>query len=133
MLENIDTAKHTVPDDFNFAEARRLFLEPDITPAKEVVIKFKAPDVEGLKAFLVEEKGFGEDTVDSAVKRIKKARASGKASQGRLDSFFKPMGGEAGKAKLKRKSDALAAKAKAAKAAKAKEKRDAKKRRTGGK
>ena len=131
VLENIDLAKHPVPEDFNYVEARRLFVTPEVTPAKEVAIKFKSPDAEGLKKYLVDEKGFAPETVESALKRIKKAKASGKASQGRLDSFFKPMGGDAAKAKLKRKSDAMAAKAKAAKAAKAKEKRDAKKRKLG--
>lgn len=35
ILANLDKKKHVVPEDWPFAEARQLFLKPDVTPASE--------------------------------------------------------------------------------------------------
>jgi flap endonuclease-1 len=86
LIKSLDTAKHPVPDDFDFVAARQLFLNPEVTPAAEVTIEFKEPDSEGLLRFLVDEKRFSRDRVEKGIARLKAALA--KKTQGRLDSFF---------------------------------------------
>jgi flap endonuclease-1 len=83
-------SKYTVPEDWPFADARLLFLEPDVRPADapECEFKWEAPDLDGLIKFLVEEKGFSEDRVRSGAARLQKSSKS--AQQSRLDGFFKP-------------------------------------------
>ena len=44
----MDKAKFSVPENFNFEEARRLFREPEVTPAEELDLKWEKPDEEGL-------------------------------------------------------------------------------------
>lgn len=81
--------KYQVPEDFPYQEARRLFKEPDVLKGDQVPqLKWSAPDTDGLVQFLVHEKTFAEDRVRKAVERIHAAK--GKASQGRLESFFGP-------------------------------------------
>jgi flap endonuclease-1 len=88
VLESLDPEKHKVPADFDYVAARRLFAEPNVLRGAEVPpLRFGAPDVEGLVQFLVREKSFDEKRVRAAVERI--VAAKGKASQGRLESFFK--------------------------------------------
>lgn len=42
ILENLDTKKYQVPEDWPFKEARRLFIEPEITDPEtlDVILKF---------------------------------------------------------------------------------------------
>ncbi|CAI5991080.1 unnamed protein product [Closterium sp. NIES-65] len=88
ILEKIGD-KYQVPDLWPYAEARKLFKEPLVTPSEEVPeIKWTPPDEEGLVKFLVEENGFNLERVTKAIEKIKAAK--NKASQGRLESFFKP-------------------------------------------
>ena len=54
------------------------------------MLKWNKPDEEGLKAFLVGEKGFTEQKVDSGLKKL--AGAQTKVNQSRLDCFFKSAG-----------------------------------------
>jgi flap endonuclease-1 len=98
--------KLTIPDDWPFADARLLFLEPDVRPADapECDFKWEAPDVEGLVKFLVEEKHFNEDRVRNGAAKLQKNMKS--AQQSRLEGFFKPVEKTAEeKASLKRKAD----------------------------
>jgi len=44
---------------------------------------------QGLITFLVKDNGFNEDRVTKAIEKIKSAK--NKSSQGRLESFFKPV------------------------------------------
>jgi flap endonuclease-1 len=83
--------KFQIPEDWPFAEARQLFLEPDVRSADdpECDFKWENPDIDGLVQFLVEEKGFNEDRVRSGAARLQKSAKS--AQQSRLDGFFKPM------------------------------------------
>ena len=54
--------QHKVPELFPYAEARRLFIEPNIEKADLAAkIKFTKPDEEGLVQFLVHEKQFSEE------------------------------------------------------------------------
>eukprot|EP00656_Telonema_subtile_P024794 TRINITY_DN26961_c0_g1_i2.p1 TRINITY_DN26961_c0_g1~~TRINITY_DN26961_c0_g1_i2.p1 ORF type:complete len:416 (+),score=144.42 TRINITY_DN26961_c0_g1_i2:66-1313(+) len=88
-LEKIDKSKYPVPEDFDFAIAREEFTNPEITPSDDVEIKWGAADPDALLKFLVEEKGFAEPRILSAIKRLEACK--GKSTQGRLDSFFKIM------------------------------------------
>ncbi|XP_058002916.1 flap endonuclease 1 isoform X2 [Hevea brasiliensis] len=90
ILENINKERYQVPEDWPYQEARRLFKEPVVlADEEEPEIKWTAPDEEGLITFLVNENGFNSDRVTKAIEKIKAAK--NKSSQGRLESFFKPV------------------------------------------
>ena len=86
--------------------------------------KWESPDVDGLVAFLVTEKGFNEDRVRKNADKLR--IALGQKQQGRLDGFFKAIpkaegssspakGGASAKRKAdddKKKKDAKKAKGK---------------------
>ncbi|KXS20171.1 PIN domain-like protein [Gonapodya prolifera JEL478] len=97
VLKHIDTKKYAVPADWPFAEARRLFKTPDVTDPESVELKWEDPDEDGIVEFLVKDKGFNEERIRNAVKKLQKQR--GQATQGRLDTFFtvKPKEGSASK------------------------------------
>jgi flap endonuclease-1 len=79
-----------VPDHYPYQAARELFKNPEVFRGDEIPeIKWTKPDEEGLIDFLVKEKNFDETRVRNALKRI--SAAKGKASQGRLESFFGPV------------------------------------------
>ena len=48
----------SVPEEWPWREAKRIFEQPDVTPADKVELEWKNPDVDGLVDFLVREKGF---------------------------------------------------------------------------
>jgi flap endonuclease-1 len=73
-------------DNFDYVLARQLFKKPEVIDTSTVDLKFNAPNVEGLKEFLVKEKNFSETRIDNAIKRLGNAKS--KANQSRLDSFF---------------------------------------------
>ncbi|KAF2819754.1 flap endonuclease 1 [Ophiobolus disseminans] len=101
-----DQKKLVLPEDWPFADARLLFLEPDVRPADapECDFKWEAPDIEGLVKFLVEDKHFNEDRVRNGAAKLQKNMKS--AQQSRLEGFFKPIEKTAEeKASLKRKAD----------------------------
>lgn len=126
-------SKYTIPDDWPFADARALFLEPDVRPADDPECDFKwdAPDVEGLVKFLVEEKHFNEDRVRSGAAKLQKNLKS--AQQSRLEGFFKPVEKTAEqKASLKRKAEQKLEEKKKKQKAEAKEKKASKSKARGG-
>lgn len=47
-----------VPESWPWERAKELFLKPDVTPAEDFDLEWKAPDIEGLVEFLVRDKGF---------------------------------------------------------------------------
>src|ERR1700754_3387638 len=57
IIEKIDSKKYTLPENWPFKEARRLFKEPEITEPDQIELNWVGPDEEGLVQFLVEEKG----------------------------------------------------------------------------
>jgi len=127
--------KYQVPEDWPFADARLLFLEPDVRPADdpECDFKWEAPDIEGLVKYLVEDKGFNEDRIRSGAARLQKNVKS--AQQSRLEGFFKPVERtKEEQAKLKRKNEEKLAEQKKKKKAETAEKKatKAKPRGTGG-
>lgn len=87
VLENLDKAKYTVPADWPYQEARRLFKQPSVHDATDLKFKWAQPDEDGLVQFLVREKNFSEERIRNGIKRLKKALAQ--KPQGRLDSFVK--------------------------------------------
>jgi len=89
ILKNLDTEKYKVPENWPFAQARELFFKPEVMDSKDVEIKWKDPNLEGLIEFLVKDKGFAEDRVKSGHDKIMKTRKKG--TQGRIDCFFKKM------------------------------------------
>lgn len=90
ILENINRERYQIPDDWPYQEARCLFKEPQVfSDDEQLDIKWSAPDEEGLITFLVNENGFNSDRVTKAIEKIKTAK--NKSSQGRLESFFKPV------------------------------------------
>jgi len=105
--------KHKVGEEFLPREAAELFKHPDVTPASEIKLEWKAPDVEGIIEFLVGKKGFNLERVQGALKRLQGAR--GKANQQRIEGFFfgkpaaKPAAATAASASAAAASDSSAA------------------------
>jgi flap endonuclease-1 len=105
-IQNDKKSKFTLPEDWPYADARELFLNPDVRPADHADCDFKweAPDVEGLVQFLVNEKSFSEDRVRGGAARLVKNLKS--SQQARLEGFFKPIPKTAEEVKnLKRKNE----------------------------
>ncbi|CAK9437225.1 uncharacterized protein LODBEIA_P16030 [Lodderomyces beijingensis] len=86
LQENPEKTKYKVPENWPYDEARQLFLNPEVTPAKAVELKWKEPDVDGLVEYMVKQKGFSEDRIRSGAEKLKKGLKAG--VQGRLDGFF---------------------------------------------
>jgi len=112
--------KYTIPDTFPVAEVRELFVAPKVTPPDSLTLKWGDVDEAGLRGLLVERMQFKEETVTSGIARIRKSNKN--STQGRLDSFFKPVpGATSASAGVKRKGGAATAgKGKAVAAKKAK-------------
>lgn len=69
-------------------EVRALFKKPEvIDPSEMEALVWKPADLDGLVAYLVHDKQFSEERVRSAVDKMNAAK--GKATQNRLESFFK--------------------------------------------
>ncbi|KAF8272824.1 PIN domain-like protein [Lactarius quietus] len=75
-----------VPDEWPWEEAKKIFAEPDVTPADQIQLEWETPDVEGLVEFLVKEKGFNEERVRKGADKLAKSLHA--KQQGRLDGFF---------------------------------------------
>lgn len=87
IIENLDSKKYTIPENWLYKQARDLFINPEITDAKEINLEWKDPDEEGIIQYMCNEKGFAEDRMRNGIKKIIKSRKTG--TQVRLDSFFK--------------------------------------------
>ena len=87
VLKAIDKKKYGIPENWMYSEARRLFKEPEVSPAEDFELKWEKPNEEGLVKYMCEEKGFAEDRIRNGAKKLVKARQG--STQGRLDSFFK--------------------------------------------
>ncbi|RKO99748.1 hypothetical protein CXG81DRAFT_14103 [Caulochytrium protostelioides] len=86
ILASLDPDKFTVPEDWPYAEARRLFLHPDVADPATFDFEWKKPDEEGLVQFMVNEKGFSEKRIRDGIAKLNKISTT--ATQGRLDGFF---------------------------------------------
>lgn len=87
IIENLDTKKFPIPEDWNYKQARLLFQEPEVINTNEIDLKWLEPDEDGLIKFLCGDKQFNMERVKNGVKKLHKARNT--STQGRLDSFFK--------------------------------------------
>ncbi|CAE6423688.1 unnamed protein product [Rhizoctonia solani] len=121
-----------VPEYYPWEEAKKLFLQPDVTPADQVELVWEAPDVDGLVQFLVVEKGFNEERVRKGAEKLTKMLNT--KQQGRLDGFFKVTESTSSKAKSTAGKGTASSKGAGAKR-KADDKKDTggKKAKTGGK
>ncbi|KAH8108680.1 PIN domain-like protein [Phellopilus nigrolimitatus] len=91
----------SVPEEWPWEEAKKVFEKPDVLPADEVELDWKSPDVDGLVQFLVTEKGFNEERVRKGAEKL--AKFLNAKQQGRLDGFFtlqQKSSPEKGKAKV---------------------------------
>lgn len=90
ILDQISShTKYQVPSEFPFEAAREQFVKPEVTPAKDLDLKWTPPDREALIDFMVKENQFDEGRVTSGIKKLEAARKASK--QVRLDQFFKPV------------------------------------------
>ncbi|XP_052060614.1 flap endonuclease 1-like [Mytilus californianus] len=86
ILKHLDSKKYTVPEDWMFKEARRLFQEPEVADPETLDLKWTDPDEEALVDYMVNKKNFSEDRIRNGIKKLQKAKQG--STQGRLDSFF---------------------------------------------
>lgn len=87
IIDNLDSKKYTIPDDWNYQQARLLFQEPEVLNADVIELKWSEPNEEGLVKYLCGDKQFNEDRVRNGAKKLLKGRTT--TTQGRLDSYFK--------------------------------------------
>ncbi|KAI9552825.1 hypothetical protein GHT06_020707 [Daphnia sinensis] len=87
VIENLDTKKYAIPEDWPYQEARRLFKNPDVLDPETIDLKWNQPDEEGLVKFLCGDKNFNEERIRGGAKKLCKAKQG--QTQGRLDTFFK--------------------------------------------
>mmetsp|Transcript_59928 Transcript_59928/g.111057 ORF Transcript_59928/g.111057 Transcript_59928/m.111057 type:complete len:400 (-) Transcript_59928:164-1363(-) len=86
VINNLDTEKNPLPDNFRYQTARDFFKECEAVDTSTVSFDWKDPDIEGLTKFLVEENSFSKERVDRYIERLKAAKS--KTKQKPLDSFF---------------------------------------------
>jgi flap endonuclease-1 len=86
IIKHLDQKKYTIPEDWLYKEARRLFQEPDVTDPETLDLKWTDPDEEGLVEFMVTQKSFNEERIRNGAKKLLKSRQG--TTQGRMDSFF---------------------------------------------
>jgi flap endonuclease-1 len=68
-----------------YEQARRLFLQHEVLAGEDVDLRWTEPDVEGLRAFLVEKFSFNLERVNTGIKRLQDAQQ--KKSQKRMDWY----------------------------------------------
>ena len=56
IIKHVDKKKHSIPENWLFEEARRLFKHPEVTPGEEIDFKWEKPDEEVRHATLQCEK-----------------------------------------------------------------------------
>ncbi|KAI8063515.1 flap endonuclease 1 [Gongronella butleri] len=83
--------KAAIPENWAYAEARELFLVPEVTDGSTYDLKWEEPDVDEVVQFMVREKGFNEERIRKGCERLSKN--IGKATQSRMMDFFKAQPG----------------------------------------
>jgi flap endonuclease-1 len=70
FIEEKKAAKYKIPEFFPFAEARELFLHPDVDT--DVTFLWESADTTSIHKFLVQTKGFSTNRVDNGLQRLAK-------------------------------------------------------------
>lgn len=86
IVKHLDKTKYPVPEDWPYEEVRYLFKNPEVVDPVSLEFKWTDPDEEGLKKFLVDEKGFNEKRVSDSIEKLKKSKST--TVQQRLTSYF---------------------------------------------
>ncbi|CAG5134458.1 unnamed protein product [Candidula unifasciata] len=86
IIKHLDKKKYTIPEDWMYKEARRLFQEPEVADPEKLDLKWTDPDEDGLVEFMVNQKSFNEERIRNGAKKLLKSRQG--TMQGRMDSFF---------------------------------------------
>merc|ERR1712157_400840 len=109
VLEGIkEMEKYVIPPNWQYKESRELFVNPNVTDKKDLPkFKWELPKEKELTEFLVEKMSFNLQRVQNGIARLKKCK--GKASQRRMDSFFK-MAPSTGNKKKKKKEEKVTGK-----------------------
>ncbi|MDH3794044.1 MAG: flap structure-specific endonuclease, partial [Nitrosopumilus sp.] len=81
-LEDIPQIQEQLQE-IDFQQIRQIFLNPDVADVDEIV--FNEVDYDGITSYLVNERNFSEDRIQSTLNRLKKALE--KKSQN-LDQWF---------------------------------------------
>ncbi|KAI8083318.1 PIN domain-like protein, partial [Gilbertella persicaria] len=79
--------KENIPEDWNYNEARELFVNPEVTPGSKIELTWTGPDVEAVVDFMVRKKGFAEDRIRKGCEKLTKNLKQ--ATQTRVQDFFK--------------------------------------------
>ncbi|KAG2198209.1 hypothetical protein INT46_000875 [Mucor plumbeus] len=82
-------SKDNIPADWNYADARELFVKSEVTPGKDIELTWNAPDVEAVVDLMVKRKGFAEDRIRNGCAKLEKKLKQ--ATQTRVQDFFKIM------------------------------------------
>merc|ERR1712130_319576 len=109
VIEGIkDMQKYKIPDNWQYKESRELFLNPSVTKKADLPkFKWELPKEKELTEFLVERMSFNLNRVQTGIARLMKCK--GKASQRRMDSFFK-VAPSTGNKKKKKKEEKVTGK-----------------------
>ncbi|XP_065219671.1 flap endonuclease 1 [Planococcus citri] len=86
IIENIDSKKFTLPENWNYEQAKELFINPEVKDPKTIELKWTEADEDGLVKFLCGDRQFNEERIRNGAKKLNKLRTG--SVQGRLDSFF---------------------------------------------
>lgn len=78
IIKSLKGSKYAVPENWEYEGARQLFLDPEVHHEVPPP-KWTQPNVEDCVEFLANEKGFAEERVRNALKRMEKAK--GKTNQ----------------------------------------------------
>lgn len=86
VSQSSSSATHEKLRDFRYQDAKRLFANPPVHRSEDLQLEWRDPDVSGLVAFLVFEKGFTEARVMRYLDKVVSGRA--KRGQTTIDTFF---------------------------------------------
>lgn len=108
VVPELRQSKCVVPDEYPVERLREMFFKPEVTPSKDIELKWPKPDEKGILKIMVEENQFDPVKIANGIKRLLAARKA--SGQVRVDSFFKPVAApNAGALAAKRKKVAATA------------------------
>lgn len=71
-----------------YVEARKFFNHHEVLKGNQVELKWKAPQSEELKKYLVDTHGFNPERVQASIEKLEMAHKVNDKPQSRMDSFF---------------------------------------------